>query len=397
MRWGFFLVAFSVCLHGSETVRRPFPGVTHLIRADTTPRSYTMHVVKIDLTTPGLRFKVSPRGGTREAIRQTTLEFLVAEKAQVAVNLHFFLPFPSADLHSNLVGLAASEGNVYSDFETPEQSYALVANAPAFHIDQENRASIVTAEVVQSAALWNAFAGSAQIVTNGEVTVPVYRDDQHPAGLLTPGGPGAYSNAKSWYAVPNARTIAGLSRDHRMLYLVTIDKAGTSEGLSLFEAAEILIRDYEVHNALNLDGGGSTTLAMENPLTHERSIVNMPSGGGRARSVATSLAVFVPLDTTAPATEYFLSAGPDSGGSFARNLTIELQANDDAAGTGVEQIYFSIAAEQPATVISQQPQRAAIHLSSPGTYEIRYFARDHAGNQEAPKSLSVRIAPSVRR
>lgn len=397
MRWGFFLVACGVCLHGLETVRRPFPGVAHHIVAGTTPRSYTMHVVKIDLTTPGLRFKVSPRGGTREAIRQTTLDFLVAEKAQVAVNLHFFLPFPSADLHSNLVGLASSEGNVYSDFEVPEQSYALVANAPAFHLDEENRASIVTADEAQSVVLWNAFAGSAQIVTNGEVTVPVYRDEQHPAGLLTPGGPGAYSNAKSWYAVPNARTIAGLSRDHRMLSLITIDKAGTSEGLSLLEAAEILIRDFAVHNALNLDGGGSTTLAMEDPLTHERSIVNVPSGRGKARSVAASLAVFVPLDTTAPATEHSFSAAPDSDGSFARNLTIELQANDDPAGTGVEQLYYSITAEQPATVISQQPHRAAIQLSSPGTYEIRYFARDHAGNQEAPKSVSVRIAPSVRR
>ncbi|MBS1828249.1 MAG: phosphodiester glycosidase family protein [Acidobacteria bacterium] len=393
MRWGFFLVAFGVFLHAAETVHHPFPGVTHFIRTDTTPRNHVMHVVKIDLATRGLRFKVSPRGGTREAVRQTTLEFLLAERAQVAVNLHFFLPFPSSDPNSNLVGLAASEGIVYSDFEIPEQSYALVANAPALNIDRQNQASIVTPAEAQSAALWNTFAGSAQIVTNGEVTIPAYRDEQHPAGLLTPGGPKQYSNAKSWYAEPNARTIAGLSRDNRVLFLVTIDKSAASEGLSLFEAAEILIRDLAVHNALNLDGGGSTTLAMENPLTHERTLVNMPSGGGKARSVASSLAVFVPLDTTAPVTAHSFSSGSGSGGSFARNLTIELQASDDAAGTGVEQIYFSIAAEQPATILSQQPQRAVIHLSSPGVYEIRFFARDHAGNTETPQALSIRIAP----
>jgi exopolysaccharide biosynthesis protein len=61
--------------------------------------------------------------------------------------------------------------------------------------------------------------------------------------------------------------------------------------MTLEEAAELLIRDYGVHNAINLDGGGSTTLAMEDPVTHEQKIVNIPSGGGKARSVATSLAV----------------------------------------------------------------------------------------------------------
>jgi len=48
----------------------------------------------------------------------------------------------------------------------------------------------------------------------------------------------------------------------------------------------MLIRDYSVYDALNLDGGGSTTLAMDDR------IVNAPSDRGGVRKVASSLAVF---------------------------------------------------------------------------------------------------------
>jgi hypothetical protein len=189
-------------------------------------------------------------------------------------------------LDSFLVGLAAAEGVVYSEFETPEQSYALVKAAPAFHFDSAGRASIVR-EGFQG-KLWTAVAGSAQVVTEGVVTVPEYRDEGHSAGVLTPGGPGKYSNAKSWYGVPNARTLIGLSRDRRVVFLATVDKA---EGLTVGEAAEILVRDYGVFDALNLDGGGSTTLVMRNGKSGAGEVVNSPAGGV-LRKVASSLAVF---------------------------------------------------------------------------------------------------------
>ena len=73
-----------------------------------------------------------------------------------------------------------------------------------------------------------------------------------------------------------ARTAIGLSQDNRTLYLFTVDVRGGSAGMSLPEVAEMLIREG-VYQALNLDGGGSTTMAMENPETHVRSIVNVSS------------------------------------------------------------------------------------------------------------------------
>jgi exopolysaccharide biosynthesis protein len=266
-----------------------------------------MHIVQVDLAAPGIRFKLSPPAGNRETVRQTTLEYLAQEEAQVAINAHFFLPFPSTDREAWLVGVASSEGRVYSAFETPAQSYALVQDAAGLNIDRENHATIVHRRlrqgiggqgsddgtlVLEPVTLWTTVAGSAQIVTDGVKTLPVYLDSQHANAALTPGGPGSFSNEKSWYDVTAARTAIGLSRDGRTLTLFTVDVRGGSEGMRVGEVADLLLKDYGVWNALNLDGGGSTSMAMEDPSTHHRSIVNVSSDNPAGRSVGSSLAVF---------------------------------------------------------------------------------------------------------
>lgn len=244
-------------------------------------------------------FTVSPPAGDREVARQTTLEFLKQERAQLAINAHFFLPFPSEDRAAWVIGLGASAGRVFSAFKSPQQRYALIVDAPALNIDRENRAAIVHRDpadadglrVRENVTLWNAIAGSSQIVTDGSVTVPMYRDAGHPDGLLEPGGPGDYSNAKAWSDMLTARSAIGLSRDRRTLTLFTVDVRGGSDGMRLSEVAAMLIRDFAVWDALNLDGGGSTTMAMEGP-DGGASIVNTSSDSPMGRAVATSLAVF---------------------------------------------------------------------------------------------------------
>ena len=283
-----FLALLAALALGAETkVETPFQGVTHISRTEESPRKVSMHIVRVDLSAHGIRIKLSGPGGTREAVRQTTLEFLKQEQAHVAVNGHFFLPFPSPDSDAFLIGLAASDGNVYSDFESPEQSYALVKDAPAIHVSKDNEASIVTKESLPE-SLFTAFSGSAQIVTGGKVTIPVYKDGEHPEGLLTPGGPNGYSNAKSWYDVATARTVVGLAG--RELIFFTVDRAGGSLGMTLREVAELLVAEYGVTDALNMDGGGSTSLAMQGP-DGEARLVNVPSDPG-GRKVASSIAVF---------------------------------------------------------------------------------------------------------
>jgi len=58
------------------------------------------------------------------------------------------------------------------------------------------------------------------------------------------------------------------------------------------EVADALTTEYGVWNALNLDGGGSTSMAMEDPRTHVASLVNVSSDNPAGRSVGDSLAVF---------------------------------------------------------------------------------------------------------
>src|SRR5262249_15406916 len=130
----FLICIISGTSSAAEVVDHPFLGVTHITRTETSPRAVSMHIVRIDLTIAGIGFRLTPPGGTRETVRQTTLAYLNAQQAQVAINGHFFLPFPSADLNAMLIGLAASDGNVFSAFEAPVQSYALVTDPPAINI-----------------------------------------------------------------------------------------------------------------------------------------------------------------------------------------------------------------------------------------------------------------------
>ena len=296
-------VAICACalqLGAAELSEHPFPGITSISRTETAPRQVSIHVVEIELGTPGIAFKLTPPSGALETIRQTTLDFLNQEHAQVAVNAHYFLPFPSKTPDANLVGFAASNGTIYSTFETPAQSYAIVADTPAINIDASNHASVVHRDtrfpdgkhVREKATIWNAVAGSAQIVTDGVKTIPTYRDAQNLAGLLTPGGPRTYSNTNSWYDAIQARTAIGLSRDGSVVFLFTVDRAGGSLGMKVGEVADLLTRDYSVYNALNLDGGGSTTLAMEDPAKHIGRMVNVSSDNPKGRAVGSNLAVF---------------------------------------------------------------------------------------------------------
>jgi hypothetical protein len=282
----------------AQSIGHPYRGIALIQRSISTPRLVNLWILQIDLATPGIRFRLSPPAGSKEVVVQTPLNYLIQEKAQFTVNCHFYLPVGQSE--TNLIGLAASDGNVYSAFEIPVQSYAIVDCAPGINIDPNNRAAIVHADlrdpekkrIIEKVTLWNAMSGSAQIVTNGIKTIPAYKDEAHPDGKLTPDKD--YSNAHSWYDVLNPRTAIGLSKDKRILTILTADGrgAGGSLGLSGSEMSDILINDYKVYNALNLDGGGSTAIAMKDPISGICKILNKSSDGASGRAVGSSLAIF---------------------------------------------------------------------------------------------------------
>jgi len=83
------------------------------------------------------------------------------------------------------------------------------------------------------------------------------------------------------FADVNPRTAAGLSPDRHTLWLIVVDGRNTerSEGMTLAELADFgIFLGCDV--LLNLDGGGSSTLVVEDPASHEWRVVNQPVGLG---------------------------------------------------------------------------------------------------------------------
>jgi hypothetical protein len=452
---GLLFCAGASTLEAQPVITHPFPGITYITRTISlpsfqcpgcpaptpSPRLARINIVLVDLTVPEIHFKFSPAGTNLpapnanattpgwplppppfETVRQPTLSFLQDSHAQVAINSHFFAPFPvpggsTQGAYAYLIGFAASRGNVYSGFEAPVQSYAIVTNSPGLNIDRSNNATIVHRhpdsadgmDVLENVELWNALAGSGQILTNGVKTIPEYTDATHPDELLTPGPvpplgplPLTYTRAgRHWYDLSNARTAIGVTEDGRTLVLFTVDGTNGGHGMQVGEVADLLKNDYGVWNALNLDGGGSTTMAMEDPVTHVRRVVNAPSDNP-PRSEASNFAVY--SDGIAPVTTAAVSPTPNAGGWNNTPVTVSLDATDLASGIldtpvgWVDQIQYSLSGAQTRPPQTVAGHTASFGISASGVTSVRYFATDAAGNDETANTRLVRIdaaAPSI--
>ncbi|MEV4670612.1 phosphodiester glycosidase family protein [Actinomadura sp. NPDC049382] len=106
---------------------------------------------------------------------------------------------------------------------------------------------------------------------------PILRDGE-PLDGLSPNGPAP-------------RTAAGVSRDGRRLYLVVADgRSERSGGLTVAELASLLDK-VGADDAVNLDGGGSSTFVSRVPGAASVTVRNSPSDGAQ-RAVANGIGVF---------------------------------------------------------------------------------------------------------
>lgn len=118
------------------------------------------------------------------------------------------------------------------------------------------------------------------------------------------------------------RTAVGFSADGRRMYLLTVDgRQADSRGVTLTELGAMMA-ELGAHNALNLDGGGSSTMLAREPGSAEVQIENSPSDGGE-RHVPNGLALYAPPGSgrlkgfwveTASDPARAPGAGPVSGG-----------------------------------------------------------------------------------
>lgn len=98
-------------------------------------------------------------------------------------------------------------------------------------------------------------------------------------------------------------------------------------------------------------------------------------------------------DTTPPTTTAATTPTAPNGqnGWFTGTVGVALTATDDAGGLGVKEVVYSTTGAQTTASTVTPGATASLSIAAEGTTTITYFARDNAGNQEAPKTLVVKV------
>lgn len=241
-----------------------------------------IHVLQIDLTATGVSLVVTPgdpsQGHEYRALK--TSEALLANDWQAAVNGGYFLPFsggspggddyiPQPGQGTDVSGAAIHGGRVVSPIEP----------------DLDRRVNAIV-------CIWRE---AKVVIMDGQDCGPRVREAMA-AGprLLKDGQRLSYTAFDATYgAARHPRTALGLDTRRRLAWLVTVDgrQPGFSEGASLDELADIFI-SLGARDAINLDGGGSTTMVVESATGHL--VLNRPihtGVPGRERPSANHLGV----------------------------------------------------------------------------------------------------------
>lgn len=249
--------------------RQLYPGVEYMRVVRQTPRPLVFHVVKIDLMS-GIRNMVTEGNpDTQRVAAQTTSSFLQQNNLLLAINGDGFTPWfdlgplgsePDPGDRVNPLGFAVSRSSVYSE---PAKGH------PILYLYEDGSADI---NVLEN-KLFNALSGFDLLVSVQEV-VP---------GLRTTG--------------PEPRTAVGLNQYGTQMTIIVVDgrMPGYSEGVTERELAGLMM-EQNVFTAMNLDGGGSSTLVIRGA-DGQPEFLNTPIHNGvpgRERPVANHLGFYFP-------------------------------------------------------------------------------------------------------
>lgn len=230
----------------------PNPGIRHLHR--TTPAPAEFHALVIDLDAPGVRIRCTP---LRERWKSTSGYAREAGLA-AAVNGGFWGLFGQG-----AQGLTAGNGQIWGADDEELGFFAVSSNGRAW-VSRP-------ADVVE---------GSRRMITEAVSGRPMVVDRGRMSEEL-------YTFPRTWTREP--RTAVGVSESGRKVILVTVDgRRATSHGGTLEEIAQIMI-ELGAFRAINLDGGGSTTMFVAS----EGGVVNRPSRGWE-REVVNHIGVVAP-------------------------------------------------------------------------------------------------------
>jgi len=232
-----------------------------------------LFVAEIDLGHPGISVRVCPGGpdpdgpGEWEATLAVPTRVAAREGLELVVNGDFFsvrremqgpttLPAYRPDVWASAIGPAVTDGRVWSVSKDER---------PCLVVRKGDRVSIEMVGQPPEEAL-QVIAGNVMLVRDGK-PVPNDNADRHP------------------------RTAVGLDKTGRRLVILVVDgrQPGVSIGMSYAELAAEMIR-LGCDRAVNLDGGGSSVMAVRDPSGAGLTILNRPSDG-RERPVVNVLGI----------------------------------------------------------------------------------------------------------
>ncbi len=217
----------------------PNPGIRYLRRVTTAP--CTIHVLEIDLRHDGVDVRVSGR----DERWQTVGDHARTQGAAVAVNGGFWETFAQP------AGLHVTDDEPWED-TADNYVFGFLGfgrNGRAFISPPEEVLDPVPDRILQGTS------GRPMLVRDGEVDTESL-DPVATANMRQP------------------RTAAAVSRTGNTLWLLVTDgRQEHSVGLTMYELARTLA-ELGAHRALNLDGGGSSTLFVE----RLGGVMNAPSG-----------------------------------------------------------------------------------------------------------------------
>lgn len=264
----------SLLVLPAPAARELYPGITYTRMVRFSPRPMVVHIVKVNLREDGIELLVTPGDPDADLplTARTTTEFVEDFGLQVAINGDGFSPWHSYGIldyypHSGErvapLGYATSQGDVYATD---------TGSGPTLYLAKNNRARFN----LPDGRIYNAISGTIMLVDDGDKATDLDS-----------------ASVSARRAQP--RTAVALDERRRTLYLIVVDgrQPFYSHGATLEELAEIIL-EAGGHDAMNLDGGGSSTLAWMEP-SGAASTLNSPIHQripGRQRPVGNHLGVF---------------------------------------------------------------------------------------------------------
>ena len=250
----------------------------------------SIYIVTIDLTDPRVSIRLSPAGadpdgpGPWETTLMPVNDIAAREHFDIAINASFFSinrsniaeekaetsGKPATSLPAHQIGYVAGAwaknvGSTMTDgklWPSPSNGW------PILCINADRAATICDSTATPSNAR-QIVAGNCYILKDGQS-----------AGHFT--GP---------MQVRHPRTVVGLNRDATKLIILTVDgrHSLTAWGMTGQELADEM-QKQNCWTAINLDGGGSTTLIMRDPQSNELKLLNKPSDN-RERPVSDAIGI----------------------------------------------------------------------------------------------------------